>query len=317
MRLWRSSSDRVTVFSATAIVAFSITLTASGAPSAPSITGIAAGYAHTCAITRVGGAKCWGGNAFGELGNGGGPVSSALTPSMSQGSRPKPRRSLGAASTRAQSRALARRSARAKTGSAKWGAGRHPTAAPRSRLMSPASEAESKTIAAGSGHTCALTSGGGVKCWGAGYASELEDAHYYPGRHRRPHERSHRDHRGLRPDMRTHKRQRGKVLGLEHQRPTRERLDDLQLYPGRCRRPHQRGQHDRRWRLFHLRRHIRGGAKCWGWNEDGQLGNGSRFVYPGATPIDVTGLTSGVSAITAGGHHTCALLTSGRGQVLG
>ena len=57
MRLWRSSGNRVTVLSATTIVLFSITLTASGAPSAPSITDISAGYAHTCACHHASG---WG-----------------------------------------------------------------------------------------------------------------------------------------------------------------------------------------------------------------------------------------------------------------
>ena len=57
-------------FLASAIAAFSVTLIASGAPSAPSLTRIAAGQLHTCAITGVGGAKCWGTNLNNEVGNG-------------------------------------------------------------------------------------------------------------------------------------------------------------------------------------------------------------------------------------------------------
>src|SRR5438874_7301307 len=35
------------------------------------VTAIAVGNTHSCAMTQAGGAKCWGGNGFGQLGNGG------------------------------------------------------------------------------------------------------------------------------------------------------------------------------------------------------------------------------------------------------
>ena len=51
-----------------------------------------------------------------------------------------------------------------------------------------------------------------------------------------------------------------------------------------------------------------GTVKCWGYNGNGQLGDGS--TTDSATPVDVTGITTATS-IAAGTWHSCALLTGG------
>jgi alpha-tubulin suppressor-like RCC1 family protein len=58
-----------------------------------------------------------------------------------------------------------------------------------------------------------------------------------------------------------------------------------------------------------------GSIRCWGLNDSGQLGNGTRG-NTSSTPVSVTGIL-GATAVAAGAYHTCALFPDGTIQCWG
>ena len=52
-----------------------------------------------------------------------------------------------------------------------------------------------------------------------------------------------------------------------------------------------------------------GAVKCWGRNSEGELGDGAKT--DSSTPVDVSGLSSGVAAVTTGAFHSCAVTSAG------
>jgi len=58
---------------------------------------------------------------------------------------------------------------------------------------------------------------------------------------------------------------------------------------------------------FHTCAIVGGGLKCWGDNTSGQLGTAGVPAQNSVTPLDVPGLTSGVTSVSSGDLHVCAV----------
>jgi len=168
-------------------------------------------------------------------------------------------------------------------------------------------------ISAGTYHTCALTTSGGVKCWGANYAGMLGD--------------------GTKTERDTPVDVSGLTSGVAAISVDSYHTCALTTSGGvKCWGANYHGQlgdGTTKRRLtpvdvsgltsgvaaisvgpdYTCAVTISGGVKCWGWNNKGQLGDGTGSEQH--TPVDVSGLASGVAAISAGTYHACALTTSG------
>ncbi len=282
---------------------------------AQGITAITASHYHTCALTNVGGVKCWGGNDWGQLGDG--TTTDRLTPVDVSGLA-----SGVMAIAAADYHTCALMDAVHGGGAKCWGnnaSGELGDGTTTDRLtpVNVSGLANGVTaIAAGGGHTCALTSVGGVKCWGWNYSGQLGDgtttnrlapvnvSGLASGVMAIAAGKNHTCALTLGGSVKCWGWNIAGQLGDGTMTDRLTPIDVGELASGVAAIAAGFG---------HTCVLISGGSvKCWGYNLAGQLGDGT--TTDRLTPVDVDGLANGVTVIAAGMDHTCALMDGDQGS---
>lgn len=237
--------------------------TVSGYPTSSGADAISGGYAHTCAIIN-GAAKCWGAGGNGQLGDGLGS-NSTTTPVQ-----------VTSLTSNVQKIAAGFNHSCAITAGIPqcWGQNSNGQLGDNtaSQSLNPVLVADPaigpamigvQDIATGDFHSCAIVSGG-VFCWGANFSGQL-----------------------------------GSNVGGFSYAPVQ--VSTLPTGSGAT-------------KVVAASSHtcalVNGAVQCWGAGNNGQLGNGLGS-NGSITPVQVSGLTSGVQSITAAGSHTCAIVNGG------
>lgn len=228
------------------------------------VASISAGENYTCAVTTAGGAKCWGQNSNGKLGDG------------TSTSRPTAVDVVGLTTgTASISVGTSFTCAVTTTGAAKcwgnnyWGNLGDGTKTERATPANVSGLSSGiASISLGAYHVCALTTSGGIKCWGDNALAQFGD--------------------GTQVSKLTPVDVSGLTWGV------------TKLSSGGG---------------FTCAVLTTGEAKCWGYNGQNQLGDGTTNVR--TLPITVSGLASGVAGISAGWHHGCVSMDSGEAKCWG
>ena len=282
------------------------------------VVAIAVGGDHACAVTATGNASCWGLNKYGELGDG--TLNSTTVPvtvvGMGAGAQ-----AIAAGGDDGGSHTCALTVA----GGVKcWGSGLlgqvgDGAFAERHTPVDVIGLASGATaIATGRFHSCAVTIGGGIECWGSNLSAQIGDnsktLRLVPTA-------SSLDERvtaiaaghwhtcavtasgGARCWGEGAFGQIGDGASITRLVPT----DVAGLGSGIA--GVTAGEH------FGCAKTLAGGAKCWGSNAFGQVGDGTFDLHP--APVDVVGLAPATIAITAGRWHACAILTGGQPKCWG
>ena len=239
---------------------------------------IAVGWEHTCALLSSGDVRCWGRNSMGQLGHGTGPQLDLVTsPTLG------PEVDIGGTVTELalggeHSCALLDTGAVRCWGDGFYGQHGHETAQKIGHKESPASAGDVdvggavKQLSLGHQHTCALLTTGAVRCWGRGTAGRLGYGDT-------------------------------KNIGVSEAPASAGDVDlggtALQISAGA---EHTCALLDT------------GSVRCWGDGRTGALGYAdSAHIGDNESPASAGDVEVGgeVQQISAGGNHTCALLTTG------
>jgi alpha-tubulin suppressor-like RCC1 family protein len=240
---------------------FASLLVIAGNPSAGALNParVAAGGSHTCGLTTAGGVKCWGEDTGGQLGDFQGASFYSTVPVNVIGA---------ALDSVSLTSGLAHACVLVTGGTARcWGDNAYGQLGDGTGATSylPANVyglagAASIVAGAGSDHTCAVTLGHNLKCWGRNTDGQLGNGATF--------------NVAFPIDV--------TVLGNTVASVAVGRSHTCVVTTS-------------------------GGAKCWGRNSEGQLGDGTTVNR--TTAVDVSGLSSNVVAISAGDLHSCALMT--------
>ena len=231
--------------------------TLTGCVPAIDVASLAGGSEHTCALTVGGAVWCWGSGIDGQLGDGtdSGKTRPVAVPELTS----------GVTAIAARSRVSC---AVTDAGAVRcWGNNLEKmVGTDGGTAFSPGWSGirnGATAVALGSTHTCALMTDGGVQCWGNNEYGQLGDG-------------------GT-----TYRRSTPvSVMGLSG------KVTSLALGFG-----------------YSCALTSDAAVQCWGTNTHGQLGDGTTIDR--LTPVTVSGLGSGVTALTSGGGHACAVLATG------
>jgi large repetitive protein len=228
------------------------------------VEALSAGDYHTCALLSSGGVKCWGLNDHGQLGNG----------TTTNSSVPVPVTGLSSGVTQVSASTGSSTCALLTTGAVKcwgWNAGGEIGDGTTTDRLTPTQvsglTSGVTSVSVGVNSTCALVSGA-VKCWG------------------------NNSHGGLGDNSTTTRLTPVQVSGL-----TSNVTAISTGYQYAC-------------AVL-----TTGAVKCWGEGDSGRLGDG--YTSDRWTPVQVSGLTSGVSTVRTRSNHTCAVLTTGAAKCWG
>lgn len=273
------------------------------------VTGVAAGFGHSCAVRSDGIVKCWGSDSDGQLGNGtaSGEQSTPVDVLALEGSV-----SAISAGDSHSCALLSDRTVKC------WGRGAdgqlgNGSNDSKSAAVSVAELDSVVAIASGGAHNCALLSDHTVRCWGWGIYGQLGDGRGTTSATPVRVEGLDADATAIAAGGRHTcailanggiKCWGSGIYGQLGDGATNNQSVPVNVSTlgGSAVEIVAAG--------FHTCSRLTAGAvKCWGSGTDGELGNGGSETH--TTPVTVTGIDGATTVIAAGERHNCALLDDG------